>query len=447
MTALPRLLRPAAAGALLALVLLLSAAPAQATKIEKVVSPGGIVAWLVEDHLNPIITMHFAFRGGAALDPMGKEGLANMVAGLLDEGAGDLDSKAFQQTLEDLSITLRFEDGRDSFGGKLQTLTHNRDRAFDLARLAMTGPRFDAEPVERIRAQIAAKLRQDQTDPDAVAGRTLMGALFPDHPYGRPSDGTLESVAKLTVDDLRAFVGRRLAKDTLFIAVFGDITAKDLAPLLDRTFGALPAKAAPWKIPEVAAKADGRVLVVEKPIAQSNILFADRGIKRDHKDFYAAYVMNHILGGGGFTSRLYTEVREKRGLAYSVYTYLHPLDSTALMVGGAGTANERAAETLKVVRDEWRRLAEKGVTAEELTNAKRFLTGSFPLRFTSSQNMAAMVLGMQMEDLGIDYLDKRNKLIEAVTVADIKRVAANLLHPDRLVFTVVGQPAGVTATQ
>tara|TARA_R110002073_G_scaffold46471_2_gene126798 strand:+ start:2295 stop:3626 length:1332 start_codon:yes stop_codon:yes gene_type:complete len=435
-----------AAFAVAAVAFVLYAAPAKAAQIERVISPGGIEAWLVEDHLNPIVSLNLAFRGGSALDPEGKEGLANMVSTLLDEGAGDLDSQAFQQTLEDNSITLRFSAARDSFGARVQTLTEYRDLAFDLLRQAMTQPRFDAEPVSRLRAQLLANLRHESEDADAIAGKTLMKTLYPDHPYGRPTGGTPESVAAIQIADLRAFVKERLARDTLAIGVVGDITAKELAPLLDKTFGALPAKAAPWKVPEVAPKVAGRTIIVEKPLKQSNILFADRGLMRNDPDFYAAYVMNHILGGGGFTSRLYSEVREKRGLAYSVYTYLHPMDRSAIYAGGAGTANARVAETIKVVGDEWAKLAQDGVTEAELTAAKQYLTGSFPLRFTATERIAAILVGMQTEDLGIDYLDKRNSYIEAVTLDDIRRVARKLLHPKDLTVVVVGQPKDVKPT-
>lgn len=435
-----------AALALAAAVFVLYAVPAKATQIERVVSPGGIKAWLVEDHLNPIVSLHLAFRGGSALDPKGKEGLANMVSTLLDEGAGDLDSKTFQQTLEDNSITLRFSAARDSFGARVQVLTEYRDLAFDLLRQAMTQPRFDAEPVSRLRAQLLANLRHESEDADAIAGKTLMKTLYPDHPYGRPTGGTPDSVAAIQVADMRAFVKERLALDTLAIGVVGNITAKELAPLLDKTFGTLPAKAAPWKVPEVAPKTAGRTIVVEKPLKQSNILFADRGLMRKDPDFYAAYVMNHILGGGGFTSRLYSEVREKRGLAYSVYTYLHPMDRSAIYAGGAGTANARVAETLEVVRGEWDKLAKDGVTEAELTAAKQYLTGSFPLRFTATERIASILVGMQTEDLGIDYLDKRNSYIEAVSLDDIRRVARKLLHPDDLTIVVVGEPKDVKPT-
>ena len=341
----------------LALAVAAIAPPAAAVEVERVRSTGGIEAWLVQDHTNPIITVRLAFRGGAALDPAGKEGLAEMVSSLLDEGAGDLDSQTFQRRLEDLSISLRFDAGRDVFGGRLRTLTENRDAAFGLLRLALNAPRFDEAPVERIRTQILIGLKRNLEDPDAIARRALARTLFPDHPYGRPVGGTLESVDAILAEDLRRFVAERLGRDNLVIGVVGDISADELALLLDQTFGALPAKASSWSVPDTRAQASGETVVINKAVPQSAIVFGHGGPKRDDPDFYAAYVMNYVLGGGGFTSRLYNEVREKRGLAYSVYSYLNPLDHAALIVGGAGTANARVADTLAVVRGIWRRMA------------------------------------------------------------------------------------------
>lgn len=434
------------AAALVGALAVLASTGARAVTVERVVSPGGIEAWLVPDHTNPIISVRFAFRGGAALDPAGKEGLANMASALLDEGAGELDSKAFQGKLEDLAITLRFDAGRDTFGGRLKTLVENADTAFQLLALALTRPRFDPEPVARIRSQIVSGLKQDSENPDAIAGKTLMRTLFPDHPYGRPTEGTPESVAGIEAADLRAFVAERLARDNLYIGVVGDITPDALAPVLDEVFGGLRAKARSWAVPDVAPRGLGRVVVVDKAVPQSVIVFADKGIKRKHPDFYAAYVVNHVLGGGGFTSRLYGTIRERRGLAYSVYSSLHPMDHAALILGGAGTANERVAETLELLRREWARMAATGMTEAELRDAKTYLTGSFPLRFTSSGRIAGMLVGIQMDDLGIDYFDRRNALIEAVTLADVTRVAKTLLRPDRLTVVVVGRPDGVKGT-
>ena len=428
------------------LCVLFATPQAYAVTIERVLSLGGIEAWLVRDHTNPIITMRFAFRGGAALDPEGREGLANMVSTLLDEGAGDLDSKIFQGRLEDLVITLRFDAGRDNFGGRLRTLVENKATAFELLTLALTRPRFDAEPLERIRSQIFSSLRQEAEDPNTIAGKTLFKTLFPAHPYGRPVDGTLESVATITQTDLKGFVKRRLAKDNLAIGVVGDITAEALKTVLDKTFGGLPAKAWAWAIPEAVLKGQGRTVVVTKPAPQSAIVFADKGPKRQDPDFYAAYVMNHVLGGGGFTSRLYNTVREKRGLAYSVYSALHPLDRAGLIFGGAGTANKSVSETIAVMRGEWTRMATQGMSEKELADAKTFLTGSYPLSFTSSDRIASMLIGIQMDNLGIDYPDRRNGLIEAVTLDDVNRLAKELLRPDQLTVVVVGRPDGVKST-
>jgi zinc protease len=421
--------------------------PAWAIDIERVVTPGGVEAWLVREPTIPVISFNFAFRGGAALDPAGKEGLAEMVSALLDEGAGPLDSQAFQRRLSDLAISLRFQAGRDTFGGTLRTLSENREAAFDLLRLALTEPRFDAEPVERIRSQLLSGLARSAEDPDQIAGRTWSAALFPDHPYGRPVSGTKESINAVAGEDLTAFVAARLARDNLLIGVAGDITAEDLAPLLDRTFAGLPAEAVPDTVPETKPRADGELIVVERDIPQSVVVFGHGGVKRDDPDYYAVYVMNYILGGGGFVSRLNHEVRQKRGLAYSVYSYLQPLEHAGIIAGGVATENARLAESLEVIRAEWRRLREGGVTNEELANAKRYLTGSFPLRLDNTRKLAGNLVAIQVSRLGIDYLDRRNSLIEAVTGDDVRRVAERLIHPDALTVVVVGQPEGVAATR
>ncbi|MFQ6018575.1 MAG: M16 family metallopeptidase [Kiloniellaceae bacterium] len=429
------------------LLLLVTALPARAVEVQRVTSEGGIEAWLVEDHGNPIISLDLAFRGGAALDPPGKEGLANMVSGLIDEGAGGLDSQAFQGRLQDLSIRLRFSAGLDSFGGELRTLTENRETAFELLRLALTEPRFDAEPVARIRSQILAGLARDAEDPQTIVGRILSKLFFPEHAYGRPVDGTLESVSALTVEDLRRFVAERFGRDNLVIGVAGDISAPELARLLDQTFLGLPVRAAPADLPETAPRSAGEVVVVERDVPQSVVALGHAGVKRDDPDFYAAYVVNHILGGGGFSSRLYAEVRDKRGLAYSVYSYLNPYEHAGLVLGGVATENSRVKQSLDLIRREWRRMAEEGPSEAELEATKTYLTGSFPLRFSSTGRIAGMLVSMQLQDLGIDHLDRRNALIEAVTLEDARRVARRLFDADRLTVVVVGRPEGVSPTR
>jgi len=435
-----------ATGAALAAALMLAGAalPAAATTITRVVSPKGLEAWLVHEPSIPIISLEVAWRrAGGATDPAAKAGLANLVSGLLDEGAGSLDSQAFQGRIEELALALSFHAGRDRFSGSLRTLSKNRDEAFRLFGLALTQPRFDAEPVERVRRQVLSQLNEEQEDPDAIASRALYASAFPNHPYGRPVAGTLKTVAAIQRADLVAFAGRRLARDNIVIGVVGDITPAELGPLLDRTFGALPEKAAPAETADVAPALRKAPIIITRDMPQSVVKFAGLGVKRADADYYAAYVMNYVLGGGGLSSRLTEEVREKRGLAYSVYAYLDPMEHAALESGGVATQNARVAEALKLVRLEIGRMRDKGLTAEELANAKTYLNGSFPLQLNSNAKIANILVGIQLEHLGIDYLDRRAGLIDAVTLADIQRVAQRLLDPDNLLVVVVGQPVGL----
>lgn len=430
---------------LASLFIALIALPAQAVTVERVISPGGIEAWLVQDHANPIIAMDIAFRGGSSVE--GKPGLAHMVSGLLDEGAGPLDSQTFQGKLEDLAIELSFNTGKDSFRGSLKTLTENRDTAFDLFRLALTQPRFDKEPVERVRGQILTSLARELQSPDAVAARAWYKLVFAGHPYAVSVRGEPETIKAITLNDLKAFTKAWLAREGMVVGVVGDITPDQLKPLLDKTFGALPAKHPPITIADTAPKAPGRTEVIIRDNPQSVAVFGEAGVKRADPDWYAAYVMNYILGGGGFSSWLTEEVREKRGLAYSVYSYLAPFDHAGLITGGVATQNARTEESLKLIKEQWARMKAEGPSEQQLADAKTYLTGSFPLQLDSTDSIAGLLVSMQLETLGIDYLDKRNGYIQSVTMDHVKKVADRLLDPDRLTFVVVGKPEGLTATQ
>ena len=440
---MPCIRRLGAALAVLALAAAISAPPAGATKIVRVTSPGGNEAWLVHEPSIPMISVELAFRGGAALDPEGKQGLAYMVSGLLDEGAGEMDSLAFQRRLEELAIELSFDAGMDSFRASLKTLSQHRDEAFRLLGLALGRPSFDDDAVERIGGQIRAGLIRDLEDPDRIASRAWFSAAFPDHPYGRPLKGTLKSIAAIGGADLRGFVARRIARDNVVIGAVGDIDPEELGRLLDRSLGALPLRSKPYRVAETAPAGGDGVVVVRREIPQSVVVFGRAGIKRDDPDYYAAYVMNYVLGGGGFPSRLSQEVREKRGLAYSVYSYLNPMDHTGLWLGGVATANARVAESLKIIRAEVARLQAEGITDAELADARTYLNGSFPLRLSSNSRIAEMLVAIQRRDLGIDYIERRPGLIHAVSRKDVKRVAQRLLRVDDLIVVVVGDPEGL----
>jgi zinc protease len=409
-------------------------------QITEVKSPGGISAWLVEDHAVPVIAMKFLIKGGGALDPAGKKGLANLVSGLLDEGAGSYDSLAFQTKLEDLAIGLSFGAGRDSFSGNLKTLTRHRDEAFELMRLALSDPRFDEEPVERIRRQIVTGLIRNQEDPDRIASRTWFAAAFPNHPYGQPHSGTIESVKAITTANLKSFVGERLNRESLIVGVVGDIKPEELRHLLDKTFLHLPAKANGFKVAAVDMQGAGKTEIIRKKNPQSRVIFGINGLKRSDPDWYAAYLLNYIVGGGSFSSRLYDEVREQRGLAYSVYTYLHGFDQTSMFMGGVGTVNARLPETLTVIHDVMRDVRDNGVKESELKDAKTYLNGSFPLNLTSSSRIAGLLIAMQRHELGIGYIPKRPGFINKVTLVDLDRVAKRLLQPENLLTVIVGDP-------
>ncbi|HUF44414.1 MAG TPA: pitrilysin family protein [Aestuariivirgaceae bacterium] len=415
-------------------------------EIQSVTSPGGITAWLVEDDTIPLIAMNFSFSGGASVDSDDKAGLANFLSGMLDEGAGDLDSEAFQRRIDELSVRMSFRAQRDHFTGSLQTLSQTRDEAFGLLRLALTAPRFDAEPLQRVRGQILLGILQDNEDPDHIANQAWMRAMFADHPYGRPVEGTAETVNAIQAVDLEALRQRLFARQRLRIAVVGDIDAETLKRLLDDTFGALPATSGVAEVAEATPVPGPRIDVIERNIPQSVIRFGHGGIKRDDPDFIPAFMVNSILGGGGFGSRLMQEVREKRGLVYSVFSSLQPMRRAGLVFGGAATMNERAAETVAVVREELERMAVEGPTEEELDEAKTYLTGSYPLNFDSNSKIANQLLAIQEDELGIDYVNRRNGLIEAVRLEDVKRVARRLIDADGLVITVVGKPEGITST-
>lgn len=424
------------------------AAPAQAaTKVEAVTSPGGITAWLVEDHSVPVVTVDVSFRGGSSLDPADKAGLATLTTDLLDEGAGDLDSQAYQGKLQDLATSIDFSAAEDATGASLRSITANLPASLDLLRLSFTSPRFDEAAVTRVRNQLIADLARQVRQPNYIANRLWWRNAFGKHPYGRPTQGTPESLGRITAADMRAMVQSQFAKDVMIIGVVGDVTPETLKGLLDKTFGALPAHAHEAKVPDVTAAAQGSLLLAKLPIPQSVVTFGEPGIKRNDPDWYAAYVVNHILGGGGFASRLTEEVREKRGLAYSVYTMLDPFEHSGVILGGVATENSRVAQSIDIIRAEWRRMRDDGPTAQELENAKTYLTGSFPLSLDSTGRMAATLVAIQRDRLGIDYLDKRNALINAVTLEDAKRAARRLLDPDALSFVVVGSPESLAGAK
>ncbi len=429
-----------------AFVAVAAALPAKAAvDIQEVTSPGGITAWLVEEPSIPFAAIEIRFQGGASLDVPDERGAVNLMMALLEEGAADLDAQDFAAARERLAASYDFDTYDDSVSVSARFLTENRAEAVELLRKALVEPRFDQDAVERVRAQVLSGLRSDATDPNTIASRTFDAMAFGDHPYGSSRDGTIETVTALTRDDIVEAHGRAIARDRIYVGAVGDITPEDLGTLLDDLLGGLPAEGAPLP-PEADYQLEGGVTVVPFDTPQSVALFGHEGIPRDDPDFFAAYIANEIFGGSGLQSRLMEEVREKRGLTYGIGTYLVPMDLAELVMGQVASANDRMSATIDVVTAEWRRIAEEGVTQEELDEAKTYLTGAYPLRFDGNGPIARILVGMQMDGLPIDYIATRNDKVMAVTLGDIARVTERIYRPEDLHFVVVGQPAGVEAT-
>jgi len=415
----------------------------RAARVQHVVSKAGLEAWLVEDYAVPLVAMEFALEGGSTQDPDGRMGAASMMSGLMDEGAGDLDAQAFHNALDDKAIEISFSSDSDSFHGRLKTMSRNIDAAFALLKLAVNQPRFDTDAIERVRAQMLAGLRHEANDPDALAGKAWREMAFPGHAYGRPARGTQDSVAAITRDDLVSLHQRFMQRSGLKLAVVGAIDATKLAALLDDVFGGLPERTSLTKIEAVTMQGLGTRKVIDVDVPQSTIRFGLPGIGLHDPDHIPAMVLNHILGGGVFSARLFKEVREKRGLAYSVHSQLASFRHTASFIGGTSTKNERAAESLSVIEEEIRKLAADGPSAEELEKAQKYLIGSYDLRFDTSTKIAGQLAHLQAEGLPVTWLDERNQLVANVTLGDMARVGERLFKGKELVVAVAGRPIGM----
>ncbi|WP_112308822.1 M16 family metallopeptidase [Pseudogemmobacter bohemicus] len=413
--------------------------------IKEVKSPGGLTAWLVEDQNIPFTALEIRFRGGTSLDDPAKRGAIYLMSGLIEEGAGDLDSKGFAEARDTLAASFSFSASTDAFSVSARFLSENRDEAVDLLALALNKPRFDEDAVVRVREQVLSGLRSDLRDPSSIASKEFDRLAYGDHPYGSTGRGTLDSVAGLTRADMVEAWKAALARDRVYISAAGDITAEELGLIIDRLLGALPETGAaqpgvaPWLMTP-------GVSVIDFPSPQSVVVFGQSGISQNDPDFFAAYLLNDVLGGGRFSARLMTEVRDKRGLTYGIGSFLVGMDHSDSYLGQFQASNDKVAEAIGVIRDEWTKIAQEGITEKELADAKTYLTGAYPLRFDGNAPIASILVGMQMQGMPIDYPNTRNARIDAVTMADVKRVAARLYQPEALRFVVVGQPEGVGST-
>jgi len=419
------------------LFLMTTLAPAWASGVKALGAVNGAQVWFAEDHTVPMIALTASLPAGSAYDPSTKAGLAAFAANLLDEGAGNLDSAAFQAALANRAIQLSVEPGRDSITVSLAVLSPDAKEAFRLLGLALSHPRFDADAVSRVRAQMLQSIEQEKGDPGSVAEKSFYSFYFGAYAYGHPVEGDARGLMAIQPADLRNFARLHWVRGGLQIAIVGDADAATATALLRLAFGSLPDEAPPPPPAPARVGAPG-LHVVAMDVPQPTALFALPGLLRHDPDFLTATVANYILGGGGSASRLTNEVREKRGLTYDVSTDLVPYRKAGLLLGEVAARKDVLRRTIAVVRDTMRKFAADGPTPQELDDAKTYLNGSFPLAFASDTGLAAQLNVFQQMGLGIDYLDKRAGLIDAITVDDVRRVARRLCDPSKMTIVVAG---------
>jgi len=407
-------------------------------KIQELKTAGGLTAWLVESKSIPMISMEIAFRAGSAFEPTDKAGLASLTANLLDEGTENLSDREFKASLE--RIGARFGAGADKLDLTLtlDTLTEHKEAAFALLADALKNPAFTPAATERLQDMFKAALKRQEEDPGSVARKAFGKALYGDHPYATPLLGTAESVAALTPDDARAYYAAQVNKANMVIAVVGDISAKALGKLLDEHFAELPAGDARNMMTAVPVVPTAQKIHITRPIPQATVMLGHLGISREHPDYFNVFVMNHILGGGGFSSRLMSEIREKRGLTYGVSSGFSPLPQRGSFVAQLATKNADALPAAKLVEVEIDKMQAAEVSEAEYNDAIDYLTGSFPLRLDSNDKILGYLTTMQMENLGADYLEVWTDKIKAVTRADILAAAKTHLQPKNFIEVIVG---------
>lgn len=421
-------------------LMLLLPLPALAAPPVQEIRVRDLTGWLVSDDSLPILNIRMAWRGGTIHDPADKAGLTMLMMRLMNEGAGALPAQAYQTAMADIAMSFGFSADHDSVTASLTCLKKHQARCLELVRLALTQPRFDADAIARMKDEQRAAMLREQQSPGVIAGKALRDLAYAGHPYAAPVHGTEASLAALTADDIRSQHRRLMARDNLQLAIVGDVTRAEARRLMRDMFAGLPAENALPQVAEAIAADGPQSRHVDRAGPQTTLVFGHQGIGHDHELFFPAFVMNNILGGSGLSSRLTEEVREARGLAYSVYSGFAGYDYGALWRGSVASDNARAQEALDVIRAEMRRMAADGVSDDRLAAAKTYLTGAYALRFDSGSKIAGQLIGVMQMGLPVTYFATRNASIKAVTQADIKR-AAQLLAADRLLVVSVGGTA------
>lgn len=410
--------------------------------IQQFTTPGGVSVWLVEEPSIPILSLRMAWKAGETNDPEGLEGLTNAMVYHMNEGAGELDAQAFFKGMEELNMSFSCGASNESTYCNASMLTDNADASFDMIALAFAEPRFDDGPFERFKREQEVSLQTRETNPQYLASRARAAALYPDHAYAR--DTSAESLAALTQDAMRAQKDKLMVQDGMLVTAVGAMSPEELAPLIDKAVSGLPQTSETVETSDVVLAAPATApVVIELPQPQSLVTFAAPAMTREDPDFYTAVVLNYTFGGGGFESRLMKDLRVAKGLTYGIYTQVSSQDKIQLWSGGGQTKNESAGDFIAGIKENMAAMVAEGMTEEELSAAKAYLTGSYPLGFDSNAKIAARMMGVRLDELPVDFFDKRNAMVEAVTLEDVNRIAAEYLSPENFTFIVVGQPEGL----
>lgn len=410
------------------------------TEVKEITSPKAkIKAYLFQDRTNPIISINFLFKNaGLSTDETQQSGISTMAAALLTEGAGNLDSQQFKEILEQKAVGMGFSADMDDFSGHLLTTRENMNTAFKMLNMAMTQPRFDEEDIRRTKAQMLAALKRQTEHPSGVLALEAAKEIFGKHPYARNPVGDAAAIAKIGRPQLLEFVKNHLSNSNLMVGIAGDVSEEEAGKIVDALFGGLPESGRIVFVREAEIDFDRRVRNISLPSAQVVSSFAAKGIGRTHPDFYPLFIANHILGGSGLSSRLSMAAREKEGLTYGIDTYLSLLDKAPMLRGGFSATPDNFARVVEIVRRQWAEMGRKGVSEEELAEAKDYLIASYNLRFASIDTISAILVYMQKDNLGLDFLQKRNDYVRQVKLKDVNRVAREYFNPEKMIFVNVG---------
>lgn len=406
-------------------------------RVERIVLSNQLVLLAAEDHSLPLVTLRILIDAGSRRDPPGKEGVANLTAKGLLLGTSTYSVTAFHDALEFMGASLSASVGPDTAVLRLRILREDLDRGFDLLMEALTRPTFSEEEIQRLVRKTRAEIQSAEERPGVTAKKAFQKTLFYNNPYGHPVKGTEKTLGRITGQTILEFYKTYYRPNGAIVAIVGDVTLEEIKQKLGPRLSDWPMAKIPDERFTPSFTKGPKDVKIDRNITQANIVFGHRGIKRSNPDFYAATVMNYILGGGGFGSRLFEEIRVKRGLAYSVASYFDQRRYPGSFRIVLQTKNTSARRAISVLRQETRRIQNEPVSKKDLERAKKYLVGSFPFRFDTQARLAGFITHLEYHGLGLDFPEKYPSYVSAVTSRDVLRVAASYLHPDQAILVVV----------